>query len=58
MMARDGINYKEYLRDCSVYDPEDLSHLKTKEVQLPDYTNEELCCMNFKKDHKCIFGSK
>ena len=52
------ITYKEYLRDWSIYDPEDLKNYASKEVELPKNSCEELCCMNFKKDHKCIFGSK
>lgn len=52
------MTYKEYLRDCSIYDPSDLASYKTKDVELPKFANEELCCMHFKKDHKCIFGSK
>ena len=57
-MRKREITYKEYLRDWSIYDPGDLEKYTCKEVELPKFMDEELCWMNFKKDHKCIFGSK
>jgi Leucine-rich repeat (LRR) protein len=52
------MSYKEYLRQCGIYDPLELANLVEKAVELPTYSNEELCCMNFKKGHKWIFGTK
>lgn len=50
--------YKEYLRNCSIYDATEVESFKVKEVELPKNSNEDLCCMNFKSGHKCIFGNK
>jgi len=37
------MTYKEYLRDCSIYDQTELSTYKMKEVELPQNLKEELC---------------
>lgn len=50
-------NYKTYLRDWGVYGIEEMDEYRTEEVKLPPNQWQELCWMNFKKDHRWIFGT-
>ena len=49
--------YGSYLRDCGIYNKEEVAKLPVKDVEIPKIKYEELCHMHFTNKHSCVVGA-